>query len=168
MTTNYPAQDSTPAPMTRRQKRRTIAGIIAISATVAGLSAACGPDDNSTEGAAAVGYSAPVSSSSAAAPANADYPDATRDDLEAAYSAYLTSEMIILPAHTAEEIAYKACQVLKRNVKDPADTEQAGRTLAALAADISDEYPVTELEAATMVGAGTVVYCDEYSDSFGN
>ena len=64
MTTNYPAQDSTPAPMTRRQKRRTIAGIIAISATVAGLSAACGPDDNSTEGAAAVGYSAPVSSSS--------------------------------------------------------------------------------------------------------
>ena len=137
--------------------------------------AACGPTEDADP--AQIGTQAPPTSvderpTSIPAPPPTTRTQATKAattadlslaDREAVYELYLTSEGIVIPQDEAEEIGYRACMVFRSQDKTVREMPQAA--LWGVTSQIVKEQPqLTQEQASRLVGAATVVYCDEYSN----
>lgn len=140
--------------------RKAVPVIIAVSAFIA-VAAACSSESEPV----AVETYAPIVAQETAPPVVTKAQ--TAEVNESNFYRYVYRENIPLNNTEARNVAQAACSTLRKQT-DP-DSGMVDVTLYGIGIAVTEKYPdVTMDDSARLIGAGSVIWCPEYTDSFGD
>lgn len=157
--------------------RKALPWIAAICTAVA-VAAACTPEEEATPATSSAIVSQPAQSAEPfgsegvgveTEPPAKTLPKTGQSDTEreAIFYRYLDSEGVTIADKDAKLIARAACSTL-RQVAEP-DSGMVDVSLYGIIAAVQEDHPsLTDDDAAHLIGAGSTIWCPEYSDAFGD